>query len=324
RVTATGQKSTSLGGETVYSLNLKEMEQQINALDNSRTDLLTHIPRVLEKAGQLSGYLAPVEAVAPVFTGRIQKEGYAVEKYFINGEGDYVVPYLLMIPDKPNGKALLYLEPSGKAKASYGEEAVWFVENGTTVLAPDMLGVGATGSPAVNYNHAYVQRWIASLLIGRSIVGVQAAEVVRLSRLLEDKPGISEVYGYARGEMAPVLLHAAAFHPGIKRIALIEPYSSYRSIVANRFYDVGLLYSVVPGALTAYDLSDLAASLAPRKLLIAGIKDGYGRHNKIAEISKDIDVVNKAYNQSKASAQLEIKPFNTAGKYNPYLMDWIE
>src|SRR5690606_4754468 len=109
-----------------------------------------------------------------------------------------------------------------------------------------------------------------------------------------------------------------------QRIALIEPYSSYRSIVANRFYDVGLIYSVVPGALTAYDLPDLAASLAPRKLLIAGIKDGYGRQNKIADIGKDINIINKAYNQFNAGSQLEIKPFITTGKYNPYLMEWIE
>ncbi len=325
RVTSIGQKSTSLGGETVYSLNLKETEKLLKAQEASRTNLTTHIPQVLKMAKKLSGYREPEEPGEPVFTGRIQKEGYTIEKYFIRGEGDYVIPYLLMRPDQPNSKALLYLDPSGKATvASEESQALWFVKNGFTVLVPDLLGVGETGPPTVNYNHTYIQKWFASILIGRSIVGVQAGDVVRLVRLLEDDRDISEVYACSRGEMAPVLLHAAAFYPGIKRIALIEPYSSYRSIVASRFYDMGLMYSVVPGALAAYDLPDLAASLAPRKLLIAGITDANGEVNKTEDTNADIDIINKAYYQFKAKTQLEIKPFNTSGKYDQYLMEWMK
>ena len=78
--------------------------------------------------------------------------------------------------------------------------------------------------------------------------------------LLKKRAGISEIYGLARKEMAPVLLHAAAFDPDITRIALIEPYSSYQSIVMNHFYDAGFIHNTVPGALRAYDLPDLAAS----------------------------------------------------------------
>lgn len=325
RVTPTGQKSTSLGGETLYSLNQKEAEKLTKDLDKTRIDLATHIPQVLEMAKKLSGYREPVELSEPVFAGRIQKEGYSIEKYFIPGEGDYVIPYLLLKPDQSNSKALLYLDPLGKAKGVSEEgEALWFVENGFTVLAPDLLGLGETGPPTVNYNHTYIQKWFASILIGRSIVGVQAGDVVRLVRLLGDDGKISEVYACARGEMAPVLLHAAAFYPGIKRIALIEPYSSYRSIVANRFYNMGLMYSVVPGALTAYDLPDLAASLAPRKLLIAGMTDGNDGQNNIESINKDIDIINKVYHQLNVSPQLEIKPVNATGKYDQYFMKWIE
>lgn len=325
RVTSTGQKSTSLGGETLYTLNGKEAENLANDLEKSRTDLTNHIPQVLEMAKKLSGYREPVERGEPVFTGRIQKEGYTIEKYFIRGEGDYVVPYLLLKPNLSNNKALLYLDPSGKSNGLSEEgEALWFVKNGFTVLAPDLLGVGEIGSPAVNFNHAYIQKWFASILIGRSIVGVQVGDVVRLVRLLESNREISEVYGYAREEMAPVLLHTAAFYPGIKRIALIEPYVSYRSIVANRFYDMGLMYSVVPGALTAYDLPDLAASLVPRKILIAGVTDGNGVPIENVGAHKDIDIINTAYHRMNVSPHLEIKPMNESGEYDQYFMKWIE
>ncbi len=325
RVTTTGQKSTSLGGETLYSLNLRETERLTNDLENSRTDLSTHVPRILKMAKKLSGYREPITIGEPVFIGRIQKESYAIEKYFVNGEGDYVIPYLLLRPDKSNNKALLYLDPSGKEKgATEGGEAEWFVKNGFTVLVPDLLGTGETGPLTINYNHQYLQSWFASILIGRSIVGIHAGDVVRLAQLLDNENGISEVYGCARLEMAPVLLHAAAFYPGIKRIALIEPYSSYRSIVANRFYDMGFIYSVVPAALMEYDINDLAISLAPRKLLIAGVTDGNGGGTDIEESNKDINVIRKAYKQFNAGIQLEIKSSESIEKFDHLFKEWIK
>lgn len=125
--------------------------------------------------------------------------------------------------------------------------------------------------PGVFKGDAYIDGvshnlWYCSMHIGRSIVGIRAGDVVRLARLLKKGTAISEVYGIARKEMAPVLLHASAFDHDISRIALIEPYSSYRSIVMNRFYISAFIPSTVPGAIQAYDLPDLAANLAPRML----------------------------------------------------------
>jgi len=106
QVTATGQISTSLIGETVFSLNKKETEKLLAKLQASRTDLSRHIPEVVFAAKKLSGYREPVDISEPFFAGRIQREGYVIEKYFIRGEGDYIIPYLLMIPEKKNNKAL--------------------------------------------------------------------------------------------------------------------------------------------------------------------------------------------------------------------------
>ena len=329
QVTTTGQVSTSIGGETVFSLNRKEAEKLVNELQSSRNDLTKHLSGVLNSAKKLSGYQEPLVFHEPVFTGRIQREGYVIEKYFVKGEGDYIIPYLLMIPDKPNNKALLYLHPSGKsAEASIGGEMEWFVRNGFTVLAPDMVGIGEMG-PGDFKGDAYIEGfshniWYASMLIGRSIVGIRAGDVVRLTRLLKKNSGISEVYGVARKEMAPVLLHAAAFDPAITRIALIEPYSSYNSIVMNRFYNSAFIHSAVPGALKAYDLPDLAASLSPRKLLMAGVTDGNGKSTDVESINKDLAIIRTAYQNKKADGQLNIvagelieKPFNL-------FMEWIK
>ncbi len=65
-VTSTGQKSTSLGGETFYSLNLWETEKLKNDLENSRTNLSTYVSRILGMAKKVSGYREPIIIDEPV------------------------------------------------------------------------------------------------------------------------------------------------------------------------------------------------------------------------------------------------------------------
>ena len=329
QVTATGQVSTSLGGETVFSLNAKEAEKLITELQASRKDLPGHLSGIVKSAKKLSGYHEPSEINKPVFTGRNKREGYVIEQYFVKGEGDYIIPYLLMIPAKPNSKAVIYLHPSGKsAEVSVGGEMEWFVHNGITVLAPDMIGVGETG-PGNYEGDAYLDSishnlWYASMRIGRSIVGIRAGDVVRLSRLLQERSTIHEVYGVARKEMSPVLLHAATFDTTIRKIALIEPYSSYSSIVKSRFYTSSFIYGVVPGALKSYDLPDLEACLAPRKLLMAGVTDGSGKNTDIITINMELEIIRTAYKNKNAEEHLNIVSLKQNEKPYSALMEWLK
>ncbi len=318
RVTSTGQVSTFFNNvETVYSLNKKEAEKLICKLESLRGKTTNYQQNVIESAQKISGYREPEDIPLPILTGCIQREGYIIEKYFIKGEGDYPVPYLLMIPDKPNNKALIYLHPAGKtAEASANEEIEWFVRKGFTVLAPDMIGTGETGpgdwQGGSYFNHANNNGlrhdiWYASMLIGRSIVGIRAADVGRLARILKNITKNEKIYAVAKQEMSPVLLHAAAFDSVISRIALIEPYSSYRSIVMNRYYSPAFIDNAVPEALKYYDLPDLAASLAPRRLLMVNVTDGAGRFVDSEIINDDLSIVRKTYQDRNAERNLIIK-----------------
>ncbi len=326
-VTETGQLATSLGGETVFTLNRKEargLEEKLKALRADRDPA-----EIINAARKLSGFADPPAGDEPVFSGRFRKDGYVVEKYFIKGEGDYIIPYLLLKPGTNSKKALLYLHPSGKeAESGEGGEMEWFVKQGFTVLAPDIIGVGETG-PGVFQGDAYIEGgshnlWYASMLIGRSIVGIRASDVVRLARLLEKITGASGVYGVARKEMGPVLLHAAAFEGSISHIALVEPYSSYMSIVMNHFYQSSFIPGVVPGALKEYDLPDLAGCLAPRPLLIAGATDGNGKRADETAINDDIGVIRKAYESRKGTGQLLIRTLDAYNNDDATFADWIK
>lgn len=324
QVTKTGQVSTSLNSETVFSLNRATGERLEAQLQSSRKNLGVHLPKALAAAKTLSGYKEPVGQEEPVFTGRFQKQDYAVEQYFIKGEGGYVVPYLLMKPEHPNRKALIYLHPSGKsAEAFPGEEIEWFVKNGFTVLAPDMLGIGEIGQGSDQSPRRYLLDWFASTLIARSIVGVQAGDVARLINVLKKDDGTEEIYGLAHKEMAPVLLHAAAFNKEITHIALIDPLSSFRSVVMNHLYQPAFIHGFVPGALKAYDLPDLAASLAPRKLMMVGTTDGTGNNNA-ENIKQDQEVISTAYRHQAADASLTIVPQKSAEELHHLYDAWIK
>lgn len=273
KVTATGQVSTSMHGETVFSINLKEAEKLDNKLNEQRNDPQKFLAETVRSAKILSGYIEPEKVEKPVLTGTIVREKYIIEKYFIIGEGDYVIPYLLFKPVQSSTEATIYIHPSGKAAdAEPGGEIEKLVSKGFIVLAPDLIGTGETG-PGILQGDAYFEGvshnlWYAAMICGRSLVGIRAGDVVRLAMVLRDYHNIKKITAMAKGDMSPVLIHAAAFNPLIERVILNEPSPSYLSIVKERMYSPSLIINSVPGALKKYDLPDLVNAIKPREVVI--------------------------------------------------------
>jgi len=120
-------------------------------------------------------------------------------------------------------------------------------------------------------------------------------DVARLVNLLKKDYRMAEIIGFARKEMAPVLLHAAAFSNDIRSMILVEPYSSFQvNSNGTGLYNPQFILSTLPGALRAYDLPDLAASFAPRRLFISGTIDGNGT---ALDISNDLEIIKSAYKE---------------------------
>ncbi len=311
RVTDTGQLSTSPGSETIFSLNVKEAEKLNTNLQLSRSNLNTHLPEVLKSSRMLSGFAEPKEIKGPFHTGSIQREDYLIEKYFIQGEGEYIIPYLLYLPESPNRKALIYLHPAGKnADSASITEIEWFVKQGYTVLSPDLLGMGETGGDnfftKVSGGSVTYKFWFASILVNKSITGVWAGDIIRLCRVLENNNSVTDILALAKGITVPALLHAAVFNPGIRHIALIDPLSSYNTLVMNRFYATFNIHAAIAGLLQSYDLPDLAACIAPRKLLFAGVVNGEGKLLNQVELNEELSIVKTAYTNKNAEKNLKI------------------
>jgi len=331
-VTETGQVSTSLGGETAFSINSAETEELLRNLETARKNLPAHLKSVRRAAKTLSGYVSPDRATEAVFTGRYQRDGYSVEKYMLHGEGDYVFPALLMVPDEgERHPAVIYLDPAGKAaRAGEGEEMEWFVKKGFAVFAPDLIGIGETG-PGKFKGDAYIEDvsynvWFEAILIARSIVGVRAGDIVRMVRYLEGREDIDykNISAVARGEMCPVLLHAAAFDESISSIALIEPLITYSSIVMSRYYNPRLIHATVAGALTAYDLPDAAACIAPRKLLMLNITDQNRERVGSDLAEQELAVTRSAYSIANAEEKLDIRSWENEESIEEVFSSWLD
>jgi cephalosporin-C deacetylase-like acetyl esterase len=335
-VTPTGQISTSLGGDMVFDVNKRETEELIKDLEKSRKNIARHLSGVMVKAKDISGYtVSEVLEYEPFLNGRYQRDGYTVGKYAIKGEGDYVIPLLLFVPDGITGKhpALVYLHQEGKAaEALPGGEIEKLVKKGYIVAAVDVMGTGEIKNTATRpLGPGYT-----AVLIGRSIVGIQAGDIVRAVGYLKSLDDVdnNKVGAVAVGEICLPLIHAAAFDTSIDNVTLIGSPISYRSIAMNRFYKIGLIenegggighpYEIdfswgIAGVLTGYDLPDLIGCIAPRKVVLADLQNQRLEPASSELIERDAAFPRSVYSYKNAVDNLRIvSSYESTGS----LVDW--
>jgi dienelactone hydrolase len=319
-ITKTGQVVDSLGSETVFSINKSAAKKLIEKLESSRKDLSAHLQRVRKAAEEISGYQLPKGSPHTVFRGRYQRKGYSVEKQVLLGEDSLPVPFLLMVPDG-TGKhpSLIYLHPAGKTvEARVEGEIEWFVNQGFVILAPDLSGVGETGS--VSDLEAFL-----GVQAKRTVVGVRAAEIVRAVRYLKTRSDVdvNHIAALARSGLNIPLLHAAVFDGSIQKIALVDPLVSYKSVAMNRFYNIPAA-DLVANALTAYDLPDLAACVAPRPLMLVNVRDQLLTRAKAELIGSQLNVVRAAYSEATAPSHLTIEDWESSQSMEEVFSAWLK
>jgi hypothetical protein len=223
-----------------------------------------------------------------------------VELYALKGEGDYVIPLLLFVPNKGgNFRSMIYIHPDGKkADAAVGGKIEQLVKKGYVVAAPDVIGTGETKGEGSD----------VAMLIGRSMAGIQAGDVVRVVNFLKSQPMVDpgKISGMAFDEMGPTLLHAAAFDTSIQSVLVVGSPVSYQSMVMNPFYDSGLFNGGVAGVLTAYDLPDLIGCIAPRKITLVALKDQMKQPASAALVDQALSFPRAVYSQNNASGNIKV------------------
>ena len=330
-VTETGQLATSLKGETMYSLNKKVVARQLSALDSSRAHAEAHLSKVTQVAREISGFSFPEDFGSPVFSGRYVKDAYTLEKYLIPGSGDYMLPLVLLIPKEDvKREVILLLHENGKNYAVNSDSlARQLLSDGYTVLLGDLPDIGELG-PGYLKGDTYIRgisynKWFAGILTGRSIVGLRAEDIIRMTRFIKTNlSGYHSLTAISVGVLGSELLHAAVFDSAIQQVCLVRPFLGFSNIALSHDYKPSYIFSTVPGAIEEYDLPDLMAALCPEKTLIINPLLANGVKVGETKVGQTMRFPFKVYANNNSSDNFILKTEVNDEKVAGYVLSWLK
>ncbi|MFN0165177.1 MAG: acetylxylan esterase [Bryobacteraceae bacterium] len=272
RATASGQVATSLGGETVDSLNRK------------RASALRRGTPSLEDVQRLTGYAKPSGSVKTRSFGEIAKEGYRIEKLIYESDADTVIPALVFVPATGAAKKPTLLVVDGRGKSAAAGEVEAFVRAGYIVMAIDARGFGESRSALDTKGGEWTRYFgdfdsaMTAMVTGTTLTGLRAVDIARGVDLLSSRADVdgARISALGRGNGCISLLHVAVFDSRIRALGLEGMLVSYESVVAQRIHR-GIVEHVIPGVLKTYDLPDLAARMTPRRVRLADLSDPVGQ-----------------------------------------------
>jgi cephalosporin-C deacetylase-like acetyl esterase len=294
--TSTGQVSTSLGGETVQSLNLKVAEKLFANRAAMRLSNSEKLRAVIARRLNL-----------PPRTGVPKATQVRPDALLIETEPGIRIPALLQMPST-SGKhpATIYVNSAGKGASSKEIEAL--VGSGQAVLAIDPRGWGESapdqGSSGYSGMWQLAQR---AMLIGRPLSGMQVYDVLRAFDYLRSRPDIDPqritVKGAGNGGI--LALYAGALEPSIAAVESTGAIASYMAIARAKKHS-GVIDIVVPGVLHDFDLPDVAGLIAPRPLQIASARDGSDGVLESAAVQQEYAPAVQRYSKLKRADALKI------------------
>ena len=293
RCTASGQVETSLGGETVRTLNQKRVEALGRKLPvlTSSSDVSSFRERTREHVGRLLNQAPlPLREQRSLRTrsyGHIARSGYRIERLTYESEPGILIPTLLFVPEAQATRkpAVVYVDGRGKsAAARSGQDLEQLAKAGFVVLAIDARGMGETEvleSEQANDVRPYFGDYdsaMTALVLGKPLVGMRALDISRAVDLLEAREDVdpARILAFGRGNGAASVLYAAALDERLKKIVLERMLVSYQTIVDQKIHRQ-VFETVVPSVLRFYDLPDLVAALAPREVWMVNPVDAVGR-----------------------------------------------
>jgi cephalosporin-C deacetylase-like acetyl esterase len=322
RCTATGQVSTSLGGESVFTLNQKRLAQ----LKASRLTRPADLPG---KVREVIRYEPPSGPLQVTSYGAITRSGYRIEKLIYESEPGIFIPSLLYVPDEGASKKAAVLMVTGDGKAASASEAEQFAASGTVVLSIDMRGTGETrvdtdvNSREFDHYFGDFNNIMTALLVGKTMAGMRALDISRGVDVLTSRREVdpNQVYGYGKDEGALPLLYATVLDGRIRRVMLDGMLVSYESVVNSRV-SRRILEGVAPGMLKYYDLQDLVAAMAPRDVWIVNGTDPMGHELPASEVTKEYRRALEAFSQQGAAQAIHIRDRRPGQDTTPFYREF--
>ena len=285
--TRTGQVQTEFpGAADVFSLNRKLAEQ----LRASRKPT----PESVRKfARELSFYEPATTPLRITPFGETARPASRLEKLTYESEPGVAIPALLFVPNGGPARKPAIIFADGKGKASAAAEAEQLAAKGYITLVPDLRGLGET-QPALDRRDSFVRNFgdygntLTALLIGKTMVGMRAADVVRAVDLLAARQDVDPARIAVVGRTAAAIpaLFAALFDSRIKSLAVDGMLLSYDAVVNQRIHQ-GIVDQIVPSALKYFDLPDVIAAIAPRRVAVFNGVNPLGREVTLGRLRRE-------------------------------------
>jgi cephalosporin-C deacetylase-like acetyl esterase len=273
--TETGQVATSLGGETVQTLNAKRAEDLYRR--RTGTKLLDNPDAIRTLIAERLGVTLQIgqKRSTPSSSGygEIGREGYRIEKLTLETEPGIVVPSLLFVPatEVKRKPAVLWVHPEGKAaEAKPGGDMEALVRAGYLVFAPDLRGWGESSSPeGVGGYRGVYQTTMRALLVGKTMTGMKLDDLLSSFDYVASRPDVDsgKISVFGKGNGGILALYAAALESRIRKVVCESSVVSYMDIIRSKFHE-GMTDMVVPEIIRDFDVPDLAAAIAPRTIWI--------------------------------------------------------
>ncbi len=300
QVTPTGQVATSIGGETVYSLNRKRaatVEAPERVLKTS-ADLDSLRTRLRQDIAALAGVAAKPGSTPPMVDVKSTeaRSGYHIDTIMLHSEPGVEVSGVVAIPDNASPKpAVLWLDSTPRERlivAGGDFDRLATAGRVVMVLEPRPSPPSAEAPRAPSFLGALYMLEMRAFLVGKTFVGMRADDAIRAMDWLSARADVdhSAITAYGNGPMGMALLHAAAFDTRFGQLMVENTLTSYRMIVdqpvSRNANDV-----LVPGVLRKYDAGDLLLAAYPRPVTVINPQDALGLVITDKEYRKEMDYV---------------------------------
>jgi cephalosporin-C deacetylase-like acetyl esterase len=282
--TPTGQLSTSIGSETVHTLNVKRAQDLLLPKTplKSKAELDRFQSRLREDVRALAAISANAGSTPPRMNvvSTDDRAAYRLDTVSFQSEPGIDVSGVVAVPKRGGARpALLLMDSQARERlvAPGGDLdrlaiAGWVV----FLFQPRLIPAGTE----------YVQSAILApfnllslraAVVGKNIVGMRVDDTFRAVDWLCSRPEVDRaaVTAVGRGPLGVVLLHAAALDPRIHRVLVQNTLASYRFPLEQPLTK-DMPEILVPRVLRKYDLGDLMLAISPRSLSVINPVDAVG------------------------------------------------
>jgi len=162
--------------------------------------------------------------------------------------------------------------------------------------------------------------------LNRSVVGIHAADILRVSAWAKTQYGKGPIATVATGQLHSAALHAALLEPtATGAIASIANAASYEEIATSLLYTQNAEWSHIFNVLAHYDLPDLHATLAslspPVPQIILEPVDSQDRPLSLAAAEPTFAFAAKTAERAHANFMVSVQPVGGTGLA---LLDFLE